>query len=119
MGRNFQLASAAKRVPRLRFGLVTTGQTRRGFSLLEVIVAMILLGAVLAVVVPFAKRANERQRATEGRRAALLEVSNALERITADPATGPAAGEEKEVPLPEAVARRFDEPRLVVRGTAL
>jgi prepilin-type N-terminal cleavage/methylation domain-containing protein len=91
---------------------------RRGFTVLEVIVTMILLGAVLGVMVPLTKRATEQRRLSETRRAALLEASNALERLAADPAAAPAAGEERTVPLPETLSRRLPDAALVVRGEA-
>lgn len=91
----------------------------RGFTIPEIIMSMVLLGAVLAVIVPLARRANDQGRASATRRAALLEVSNALERITADPAAGPAAGEERTVPVSTGLARRLEEPTLVVTGVAV
>lgn len=80
---------------------------------------MILLGAVLGVIVPLAKRANDQARLSSTRRAALLEVSNALERVAADPATWPAAGEERSMPLPDSLATRLPEATLVVSSVAL
>lgn len=92
---------------------------RHGFTIPEIIVSMILLGAVLGVIVPLAKRANDQARLSSTRRAALLEVSNALERLTADPAAWPAPGEEWTVPLPDSLNRQLPEAKLVISNMAV
>ena|SRR5690606_3480610 len=92
---------------------------RGGFSLLEIIVSMILMGAVLAMVVPLTKRVVEQRRSAETRRAALLEVSNVLERLTADASDRPAAGEERRVPVPDHLTSRLENPAMVVAATAI
>lgn len=91
----------------------------RGFTILEIVVSMILLGSVLAIVVPLTKRAVDQRRQAETRRAALIEVSNALERLAADPTTWPEPGTATDVPLPDRLAARLREPRLVVASAAL
>ena len=100
-------------------GLQPGRSVARGFTLLEIIVSMILLGIVLAMVVPMTRLVVEQRRRSETRRAALLEVSNALERLTIDPSRGPAVGEEQTLPVSESLAARLKEPTLVVRTEAV
>ncbi len=92
---------------------------RRAFNIPEILVSLMLLGVALSVIVPLARRANEQGRRSETRRAALLEVSNALERLTANPTSGPTPGSEQTLPLSESLSRRLTEPQLVVRTVAL
>ena len=100
-----------------RHSRVTT--RRRGFTLVEAVVSMTLLGAVLATIVPLARTASGQWRRTEARRVAVLEASNALERMTADPAAAPAVGEERTVSLPEDWPAGWREPTLTVQAVAI
>jgi prepilin-type N-terminal cleavage/methylation domain-containing protein len=58
---------------------------RRGFTLLELIVATILLAAMAATVVPLLALASRQQRETDRRQLALYEAQNILEQIAARP----------------------------------
>jgi type II secretory pathway pseudopilin PulG len=91
----------------------------RGFTVFEIVIAMLLLGTVIAFVVPVTKRAIDQRRRSDDRRAALLEVSNALERVVAEAASGTEPNAEREMPIPDDLARRFREPRLVVTSAEL
>lgn len=54
---------------------------RAGFTLIELIVATILFGAVLSTFVPLMKAISRTQRATERQRIALREAHNILQQI--------------------------------------
>ena len=97
----------------------TAFPNRRGFTISEIIVAMILLGSVIAMLVPLTKRAIDQRRAVETRRAALIEVSNALERVTADASAWPEPGTVQSAPLPDAFAGRLREARLEITSVPL
>ncbi|MDQ3332722.1 MAG: type II secretion system GspH family protein [Planctomycetota bacterium] len=90
-----------------------------GYTVLEIIVSMILLGIVLGMVAPLAKRVVEQRRRTESRLAALFEVSNVLERMTEDRAAWPSEGERRTMDLSGNLRSRFQEPELVVSSTVL
>lgn len=92
---------------------------RRGFTLLEVIVTVIVFGIVLSIVANLTRRAIDQRRRLDVRRAALLEVSNALEILEADRSARPAPGESRELSLPEFLTSQLDSPRLIARATAL
>jgi type II secretory pathway pseudopilin PulG len=91
----------------------------RGFTVFEIVIAMLLLGAVIAFIVPVTKRAIDQRRRSDDRRAALLEVSNALERVVTEAGFRTEPEPEREVPVPADLARRFREPRLTVSSVAL
>ena len=93
--------------------------TRRGFTLLEVIVAVIVFGVVLSIIANLTRRAIDQRRRLEVRRVALLEVSNALEVLEAEPASRPAPGQRRELAVPEMLGDRLESPRLMTRATAL
>ena len=92
---------------------------RRGFTLLEVIVAVIVFGVVLSIVANVTRRAIDQRRRFEVRRVALLEISNALETLEAKPASRPAPGDHREMVVPEMLSERFESPKLIARATAL
>lgn len=89
---------------------------RPGFTVFEVVITTVLLGTLLAVIIPVSKRAIDHQKKTEARRLALIEISNGLERITADRDSWPPLGEEKEMPLEAMIFRQFPRPRLIVQA---
>lgn len=93
--------------------------TSAGFTVTEVVITMILLGAVISMIAPLTRRAIDQREQSQQRRAALIEVSNALERIAADPSSWPAPGEELSLPLPEEVAAPFDDPQLTITSVSL
>ena len=80
---------------------------------------MILLGTVITLIAPLAKRAIDERERSHLRRAGLIEMSNVLERLVADPSAWPPPGDERTVPLPEELASRFDEPQLTIASVAL
>lgn len=92
---------------------------RRGFTMLEIIVTVIVFGVVLSLVTTLTRRAIDQRRLLDTRRAALLEVSNALEVLEADPAARPQPGRQRQLELPEALANKLDEPTLIARATSL
>ena len=63
----------------------TTTRRRRGFTLLEVTVAGVLLGTVMAVTVPTLGWIVQQRRASLQRQEAIAEVANIMERITIRP----------------------------------
>lgn len=85
-----------------------------GFTVLEIVVSMILLGVVLGLVAPLAKRANLQRERNEARRAALFELSNVLEQRTANPADWPAVTESQSIEVPARLQSRFPEAALAV-----
>ncbi|MGC1273827.1 MAG: hypothetical protein WBC44_08985 [Planctomycetaceae bacterium] len=91
----------------------------RGFTITEVVVSMILLGTVVGIVVPLTKRAIDQREQAQVRRAALIEVSNALERLVADPTAGPKSGEVREMPLPERLSSQLREPHFSVTAVPI
>jgi type II secretory pathway pseudopilin PulG len=90
-----------------------------GFTVLEIIVSMILLGVVLSMVAPLTKRVVDQRRANEARRAALFEVSNDLERLVADRSAWPNAGEQKSLDISASLRTRFHEPEVTIRRITL
>lgn len=92
---------------------------RRGFTLLEIIVTVIVFGVVLSLVASLTRRAISERRLLDTRRAALLEVSNTLEILEADPAARPEPGGQRELALPERLADKLDESELIARATQL
>ena len=82
--------------------------------MLEIIVSMILLGVVLSLVAPLAKRMNEQRQRNEARRAALFELSNVLEQQTADPTGWPQGAETRSLDVPAHLKAKFPQPELVV-----
>ncbi|MCH8828906.1 MAG: type II secretion system protein [Planctomycetes bacterium] len=54
-----------------------------GFTLLEMMVAMIMLGSLMATVVPLLSWVNVQRRAADARQVAVQEATNVLERFTA------------------------------------
>jgi hypothetical protein len=65
--------------------LVAASRNRRGFTLLEVTVAGVLLGTVMAVSVPTLGWIVQQRRASLQRQEAIAEVANIMERITLGP----------------------------------
>lgn len=91
----------------------------RGFTITEVVVSMILLGTVVGIVVPLTKRAIDQREQAQIRRAALIEVSNALERVVADPPAGPKLEEVREMPLPERLSSQLRDPHFAITAVPL
>jgi prepilin-type N-terminal cleavage/methylation domain-containing protein len=88
---------------------------RRGYTLLELMTAMIVLGTATATIVPVIGWANAQRRAAESRQIAVLEASNIVERISAqnwDDVTPDAAAKVK---LSPSAARSLRDPALTIR----
>ncbi len=88
--------------------------TRAGFTVLEIVVSMILLGVVLSLLAPLAKRANAQRERNEARRAALFELSNVLERQTANPADWSEGTEVRVIEVPTRLMSSFPQAELAV-----
>jgi prepilin-type N-terminal cleavage/methylation domain-containing protein len=91
----------------------------RGYTLLEMMTAMLVLGTATATIVPLAGWAQAQRRAAESRQIAVLEASNIIERISARPwddVTPEAAAKEK---LSPSAARALREPVLKVNVAAV
>ncbi len=58
---------------------------RRGLTLLELTVAMVILGALMSLCVKWVAAAGGQQREARWREAALREAANVMERLTAQP----------------------------------
>jgi type II secretory pathway pseudopilin PulG len=89
-------------------------RTETGFTVLEVIVSMILLGVVLSLIAPLAKRANEQRQRNEDRRAALFELSNVLEQQVAEPDRWPADAETQLAAVPAHLQGHFPQAEFTV-----
>ncbi|MGH7202422.1 MAG: type II secretion system protein [Planctomycetaceae bacterium] len=61
------------------------GALRRGFTLVELIVAAILLGTLMLITVPTLKWASDQRRDAQKRQEAVEEAANLMERLTARP----------------------------------
>jgi hypothetical protein len=75
---------------------------------------MILLGVVLSLIAPLAKRANEQRQRNEDRRAALFELSNVLEQQVAKPDDWPADAETQPAAVPAHLQAHFPQAELTV-----
>lgn len=98
----------------MRRTLCITRSRATGFTVLEVIVSMILLGVVLSLVAPLAKNANQQRQRNEARRAALFELSNVLEQQAANLAEWPDDAEEQPFEIPATLQSRFREADLTI-----
>lgn len=58
---------------------------RRGFSMVEVIISGVLIGAVIATAVPMLRNISLQQRAANRQQIALAEASNILDSLTSRP----------------------------------
>lgn len=65
--------------------LMQTCSPRRGFTLLELLAAAVMIGAMLAMVLPLLGWVAAERRAVARRERAALEASNLMERIAARP----------------------------------
>ena len=80
---------------------------------------MILLGAVLSMLAPAARQAALQRRRSEARRLGVLELSNVLERLVAQPASAPAVGQTRSQPVSAALAADFPEGAVTVQAAAV
>ncbi|MBI3862957.1 MAG: hypothetical protein HY290_13785 [Planctomycetia bacterium] len=90
----------------------STGISRRGALLVELLVCGALLGVVITATIPTLRRIVRQRKVTEQRQAAVLEVDNLMERLTAidwDELTPERAAEFE---LSPAIGELFPEPRL-------
>ena len=87
---------------------------RRGFTLLELTATVLLLGTVLLTLAPVLRQAAVQRRDAGHRQAALLEVQNALERLTALPYDSITPEAARDVPLSESIGAQLREPRLTI-----
>jgi prepilin-type N-terminal cleavage/methylation domain-containing protein len=88
-----RLSAGEDKPTRLRFVLVLlapafspAGHTRRGFTLMEMIVAGVLLAAMMTAVFGVVHAGANRQRAVRQRQAAVQEAANFLEPSSSSPA---------------------------------
>ena len=89
-------------------------RSRTGFTLVELIVSMVLLGAVMVTVVPLLGWVNIQRRAADTRLFALQETANILERFTIrnwDEMTQESA---EKIELSDQTAQLLKEPSLEV-----
>jgi hypothetical protein len=75
---------------------------------------MILLGVVLSLIAPLAKRANEQRQRNEDRRAALFELSNVLEQQIAKPDDWPADTKTQPAAVPAHLQAHFPQAELTL-----
>lgn len=88
--------------------------TRRGYTLIELTIASLLLGTAMGLIAPTLIWVTRERRASERRQEALQEVQNILERLTARPwaqVTPELAGETQ---LDEQVRNQLPDAKLVV-----
>lgn len=90
---------------------------RRGFTLLELMATVILLGTVLLTLAPVLRWAALQRRDADHRQAGLLEVQNALERLTALPYESITAEAAADVRLSDSTRSLLREPRLTISVT--
>lgn len=86
----------------------------RGYSLLELIVALSLLGTATATIVPVLGWAHAQRRAAAARRFAVCEAENLLERITSADWDDVTQEKADVLRLPEAADDWLRAPRLTV-----
>jgi len=98
----------------MRRTLCKTDSRTSGFTVLEIVVSMILLGVVLGLVAPLAKSVHAQRERNEARRAALFELSNVLERQTATPTDWPDETDQKIVEVPARLTSDFRQAELAV-----
>ena len=91
-----------------------TRTRRRGFTVLELMATVILLGAVLLTLPPVLRQAAVQRRDAGHRQTALLEVQNALERLTARPYASITPDAARGVALSESARSLLREPRLTI-----
>lgn len=92
---------------------------RRGYTLLELMTAMIVLGTATATIVPAIGWANAQRRAAESRQIAVLEASNIVERLSTqrwEDVTPDAVAKRKLSPV---AAQSLRDPVLTVRIAAV
>lgn len=92
---------------------------RRGFTLIEMMVAGVLMMTVTMIVVPAIYWVHRERRQTEYRQIALIEVENLMERITALPFNQVSQTTVDKLVLSESALRQLPEPNLeiVIRET--
>lgn len=88
--------------------------SRRGFTLLELTVTLILLGVVLAMLVPLLKRIDDQRAASRQRVVALQETANILERFSARGFTEITQQAADAIEVPPRLKAALHEPRLRV-----
>lgn len=87
---------------------------RRGFTLFELIIAGLLLGAVVVAAVPTVGWIARERRESERRQLALLAAENILERLSAIPWADLTPDRAAGVALPEDLQRQLPAPELRV-----
>ncbi|MBW3539487.1 MAG: hypothetical protein KY476_04385 [Planctomycetes bacterium] len=87
-------------------------RARRGFTLFELAVTTLVLGAAFALIGPLLVRVARSERAAEQRQIALFEVSNTLERITSLDWQSLTGESLDSLPLSETARAGLSEPNL-------
>ena len=95
------------------------GNARGGFSLIEQIVAAALLAAVMVTLIPLLVLVGQECRTTEQRQAAMMEVENLMDRLTAQSWDELTDESVERVELSDHLRQRLKDPSLVIKVQAV
>lgn len=93
--------------------------TRRGYTLIELTIASLLLGTAMGLIAPALIWIARERRAADRRQEALQEVQNVLERLTARPWEAVTADLAGETQIDERVRDQLPEAKLSVEVTTV
>ena len=93
------------------------GIRQRGASLVELVIAGMLLSSIMVSIVPMLKLVNGQGRLTDERQEALAEVSNIMERIIASPFAELSNEKLKQFRVSPHVTRQLRQPELTITAT--
>ncbi len=103
--------------PSGRTGSTPMVRDRRGYTIVELVVTSILLGAVFSSLAPILGSVNRLRQSGERRQLALLEVANLMEELSTRPWAQLTAEGTEGIVLSDAVAAALPDAELAIRIT--